>query len=248
MHVTKLGARIGARVDGVDLAANIDSRIAAQINAALLEHKVIFFRAQHDLDDDSQLAFAHRLGTPTTAHPTVTSHGERLLPIDSRYDKANSWHTDVTFVDRIPKASILRAITLPPYGGTTTWASTEAAYDRLPAPLRALAENLWAVHTNQYDYATLHDDRTAVPTDEQRSYREEFVSDYYETEHPVVRVHPETGKRVLLLGNFVRIFVGLGATESATLFQLLQDRITKLENTIRWAWEPGDVAVVPDRD
>ena len=76
-----------------------------------------------------------------------------MLPIDSRYDKANSWHTDVTFVDRIPKASLLRAVTLPSYGGTTTWASTEAAYDQLPAPLRALAENLWAVHTNQYDYA-----------------------------------------------------------------------------------------------
>lgn len=247
MQVTKLGAHIGARIDGVDLAADIDSPTAAQINAALLEHKVIFFRAQHDLDDDGQLAFARRLGTPTAAHPTVTSHGERLLPIDSRYDKANSWHTDVTFVDRVPKASILRAITLPPYGGTTTWASTEAAYDRLPEPLRALAENLWAVHTNQYDYATLHDEPTAVPTTEQRSYREEFVSDHYETEHPVVRVHPETGKRVLLLGHFVRNFVGLGATESATLFHLLQERITKLENTIRWNWQPGDVAVWDNR-
>ncbi len=95
--------------------------------------------------------------------------------------------TDVTFVDRIPKASILRAITLPPYGGTTTWASTEAAYDRLPAPLRALAENLWAVHTNQYDYASLHDEPGAALTAEQRSYRDEFVSDYYETEHLVVK-------------------------------------------------------------
>ena len=114
---------------------------------------MIFFRGQHDLDDEGQLAFARTLGTPTTAHPTVTSRGTRLLPIDSRYDKANSWHTDVTFVDRIPKASLLRAVTLPSYGGTTTWASTEAAYDQLPAPLRALAENLWAVHTNLYDYA-----------------------------------------------------------------------------------------------
>lgn len=80
----------------------------------------------------------------------MTSRGTRLLPIDSRYDKANSWHTDVTFVDRIPKASLLRAVTLPHYGGTTTWASTEAAYDQLPAPLRALAESLWAVHTNAW--------------------------------------------------------------------------------------------------
>jgi alpha-ketoglutarate-dependent sulfate ester dioxygenase len=265
LRVVKLGANIGARVEGVDLAANIDRDTASQINAALLEHKVIFFRDQHDLDDDGQLAFARALGTPTTAHPTVTSRGHRLLPIDSRYDKANSWHSDVTFVDRVPKASILRAITLPPYGGTTTWASTEAAYDRLPSPLRALTENLWAVHTNQYDYASLqdeanlhdaaslhdeatpHDDPAAAPTAEQRSYREEFISDYYETEHPVVRVHPETGRPVLLLGHFVKKFVGLGATESTTLFNLLQTRITKLENTIRWSWQPGDVAVWDNR-
>lgn len=247
VQVVKLGAHIGARIEGVDLADRLDPVTVSRLNAALLEHKVIFFRGQHDLDDDGQLAFARTLGTPTSAHPTVTSRGKRLLPIDSRYDKANSWHTDVTFVDRIPKASILRAITLPPYGGTTTWASTEAAYDRLPAPLRALADNLWAVHTNQYDYATLHDEPAAVPTARQREYREEFVSDYYETEHPVVRVHPETGKRVLLLGHFVKKFVGLGATESATLFNLLQARITKLEHTIRWNWEPGDVAIWDNR-
>ncbi len=155
--------------------------------------------------------FARLLGTPTGAHPTVTSRGDRILPIDSRYDKANSWHTDVTFVDRIPKASLLRAITLPDYGGTTTWASTEAAYDLLPEPLRALVENLWAVHTNQYDYAADYDGRHEELADGHRQYREEFESVYYETEHPVVRVHPETGKRVLLLGHFIKQFVGLGA-------------------------------------
>jgi alpha-ketoglutarate-dependent sulfate ester dioxygenase len=124
--VVKLGAHIGARIDGVRLASELDAETVAAINAALLEHKVIFFRDQHDLDDDGQLAFASKLGTPTTAHPTL-SEGASVLPIDSRYDKANSWHTDVTFVDRIPKASLLRAVSLPSYGGTTTWASTEAA-------------------------------------------------------------------------------------------------------------------------
>jgi taurine dioxygenase len=242
MHVIKLGANIGARIEGVRLAENVDAATAAKINAALLEHKVIFFREQHGLDDETQLAFARTLGKPTTAHPTVTSRGTRLLPIDSRYDKANAWHTDVTFVDRIPKASLLRAVTLPAYGGTTTWASTEAAYDQLPPPLRALADSLWAVHTNRFDYASPRD--VSV---EERQYREEFVSDYYETEHPVVRVHPETGRRVLLLGQFVHRFVGLGAAESAALFNLLQARVTKLENTIRWNWEPGDLAIWDNR-
>ncbi|MET0318329.1 MAG: TauD/TfdA family dioxygenase [Rhodococcus fascians] len=249
--IVKLGANIGARVDGVRLGGDLSSETVEAINAALLEHKVIFFRDQHHLDDDGQLAFARTLGTPTIAHPTVTSRGADVLPIDSRYDKANSWHTDVTFVDRIPKASLLRAITLPEYGGTTTWASTEAAYDQLPPPLKALVENLWAVHTNDYDYITDvaedfsgTDDEVARNT---RQYREEFISDIYETEHPVVRVHPETGRRVLLLGHFVKRFVGLGTTESNTLLQLLQARVTKLENTIRWNWLPGDLAIWDNR-
>ncbi len=250
LRVVKLGAHIGARIDGIDVSGTLDPATASAINDALLEHKVIFFRGQHHLDDDGQLAFARLLGTPTRAHPTVTSRGERILPIDSRYDKANSWHTDVTFVDRIPKASLLRAVTLPNYGGTTTWASTEAAYDALPGPLRALVENLWAVHTNQYDYATgdrFDDEGRPVLADAERQYREEFVSEYYETEHPVVRVHPETGKRVLLLGHFIKQFVGLGPAESATVFRLLQDRVIKLENTIRWSWEPGDLAIWDNR-
>jgi taurine dioxygenase len=246
VRVVKLSANIGARIDGVDLAAGVDARTAAGINAALLEHKVLFFREQHELDDDGQLAVAHVLGTPTTAHPTVTSRGTRLLPIDSRYEKANAWHTDVTFVDRVPKASLLRAISLPDYGGTTTWANTETAYERLPEPLKALADSLWAVHTNTYDYAADVDRREAVP-DTVREYRAEFVSEYYETEHPVVRVHPETGKRVLLLGQFVKHFVGLGSNESAALYALLQARITRLENTIRWNWAPGDLALWDNR-
>lgn len=114
-----------------------------------------------------------------------------ILPIDSKRSRANSWHTDVTFVDRIPSASILRAIQLPPYGGTTTWANTAAAYQALPDPLRHLADRLWAVHTNAFDYAA----EAEVVSDEldERlvAYRKEFRSLHFETEHPVVRVHPE---------------------------------------------------------
>ena len=246
--IVKLGANIGARIDGVRLGGDLSASTVKAINDALLTHKVIFFREQHHLDDESQLAFARTLGTPTIAHPTVTSRGADVLPIDSRYDKANSWHTDVTFVDRVPKASLLRAIALPEYGGTTTWASTEAAYDQLPPPLAALAENLWAIHTNDYDYVRDYaDDQPGTDSETTRQYREEFVSNHYETEHPVVRVHPETGRRVLLLGHFVKRFVGLGTNESIALLQLLQARVTKLENTIRWNWLPGDLAIWDNR-
>ncbi|MBL1076203.1 TauD/TfdA family dioxygenase [Nocardia sp. 2] len=249
--VVKLGSKIGARIEGVRLSGQLDSVTVQRIQDALHEHKVIFFRGQEHLTEDGQYEFAQLLGSPTTPHPTVTSKGVKTLPIDSEYGRANSWHTDVTFVDRIPKASILRAVHLPPYGGSTTWASTVAAYEALPAPLKVLVENLRARHTNAYDYAA---DRTEVARGENeqvtaniRAYREEFESSYYETEHPVVRVHPVTGERALLLGHFVKNFVGLTAAESQTLFQLLQNRVTKLENTTRWNWQLGDVAIWDNR-
>ena len=245
LDVSKLGANIGALISGVRLGGDLHPDTVAAIRAALLEHKVIVFRDQHHLDDDEQVAFIRLLGVPTIAHPTVTSRGETVLPIDSRYDKANSWHSDVTFVDRIPKASSLRAVTLPTYGGSTVFANTEAAYDQLPAPLRALADNLWATHTNLYDYVDAHAENSVSA--ETKDYRAEFESSYYETEHPVVRVHPETGRRVLLLGHFVKRFVGLGTTESADLFRVLQNRITRLENTVRWNWQLGDIAIWDNR-
>ncbi len=242
--VTKLGAHIGARIDGITLGGDLDPAGVALVRKALLEHKVIFFRGQHHLTEESQYEFARLLGDPTTAHPTVTSKGEKILPIDSEYGRANSWHTDVTFVDRIPKASILRAEVLPTYGGSTTWASSTAAYESLPEPLKALVENLWATHTNVYDYSSQTTEALDSNTEE---YRREFQSTYYETQHPVVRVHPETGERTLLLGHFIKSFVGLSTSESLALFELLQARVTKLENTTRWNWEAGDVAIWDNR-
>ncbi|KAA8888232.1 TauD/TfdA family dioxygenase [Nocardia colli] len=242
--VTKLGARIGARVDNVRLGGDLDAATVEVIRRALVEHKVIFFRGQDQLTEDGQYEFAQLLGSPTTPHPTVTSHGVKSLAIDSEHGRANSWHTDVTFVDRIPKASILRAVHLPTYGGSTTWASTVAAYESLPASLKLLAENLRAVHTNVYDYAARNVEPLRPNT---QAYRAEFESSYYETEHPVVRVHPESGERALLLGHFVKHFVGLSSTESQTLYRLFQDRVTRLENTARWNWAPGDVAIWDNR-
>ena len=105
-------------------------------------------------------------------------------------------------------------------------------------------DGLWAVHTNSYDYAQRdeeHDQPDANYT------RDEFVSQLFETRHPVFRVHPETGERSLVLGHFVKNFEGLNTSECTALFQLFQNRITKLENTIRWTWEHGDVAMWDNR-
>jgi alpha-ketoglutarate-dependent sulfate ester dioxygenase len=248
LAVTRLGGRIGARIDGVRLGGDLAPETGARIRAALLEHKVLFFRDQGHLDDDGQVAFAERLGPLTTAHPTVNTGSARVLSLASTKGMAsNSWHTDVTFVDRVPAISVLRAVTIPAYGGTTNWANTATAYESLPEPLRAMADRLWAVHTNDYDYAQYSDKAEEDLDAEQVFKRSDFVSTLFETEHPVVRVHPETGERTLVLGHFVKKFVGLSTSESSRLFHLLQDRVTRLENTIRWSWRQGDVAMWDNR-
>lgn len=246
--VTKLGSRIGARVDGVRLGGHLDGAAVDTIRRALLTHKVIFFRHQHQLDDAQQLDFARLLGTPI-GHPAASAlaakHMPVITPIDSEYGKATRWHTDVTFAANYPAASILRAVTLPTYGGSTLWASTAAAHQDLPEPLKHLAENLWALHTNRYDYVST--EAVMSMSDTQRAFRQAFEKPDFRTEHPVVRVHPETGERALLAGDFVRGFVGLDSHESSTLLELLQRRITMPENTIRWSWAPGDVAMWDNR-
>jgi alpha-ketoglutarate-dependent taurine dioxygenase len=244
VQVVKLGAHIGARIEGVRLGGELAPATVARIRAALHEHKVIFFRGQQQLSEDGQYEFAQLLGEPTTPHPTVTSAGAKSLAIDSRFGRSNSWHTDVTFVDRVPKASVLRAVSLPSYGGSTTWASTVAAYESLPAPLQRLAESLRARHNNLYDYAATAEDH---PDETVREYRREFESTYFEAEHPVVEVHPETGERALLLGGFAQRIVGVSAAESAALLRLFQDRVTRLEHTVRWDWSLGDVAIWDNR-
>ena len=243
LTVTQLGGRIGARIDGVRLDGGLDAATIGGIQAALLRHKVIFFRGQHHLDDAQQHAFAARLGTPI-AHPALQQENAPIItPINSDYAKANRWHTDVTFVANYPAASILRAVTLPSYGGSTLWASTTAAYQALPEPLKHLAENLWALHSNRFDYVAV----SQMRTEEQKAHRARFEKVDFRTEHPVVRIHPETGERSLVAGDFVRDFVGLDNYESQLLLELLQRRITLPENTIRWQWQAGDVAIWDNR-
>jgi alpha-ketoglutarate-dependent taurine dioxygenase len=104
LRVVKLGENIGARVDGVRLG-ELDAQTASAVNQALITHKVVFFRGQHHLDDDSQYAFAESLGVPTTPHPTLKFEGSKVMRLEAvGGGGANQWHTDVTFVDRPPKA------------------------------------------------------------------------------------------------------------------------------------------------
>lgn len=252
LDIRPIGGRIGAVIHGVKLSADIDAATVQAIEAALVRHKVIFFRDQQHLDNAEHEAFAALFGDPV-AHPTVpVAEGSKyLLELDSREGyAASSWHTDVTFVDAYPKASILRAITVPEAGGDTVWANGETAYEGLPEPLRQLANNLWAVHTNNYDYAAVLGAGGEASEGQkafQQNHKAVFASTVYETEHPVVRVHPVSGQRSLLLGHFVRNFVGLNQADSQRIYNILQDHITREENTVRWRWQSGDVAFWDNR-
>ncbi|MDR6509626.1 taurine dioxygenase [Novosphingobium capsulatum] len=255
LDIRPVTGRIGAEVHGLALSGDLDGPTVQAIEAALVRHKVLFFRGQQHLDNAEHEALTALFGDPV-AHPTVpVAQGSRyLLELDSKEGyAASSWHTDVTFLAAYPKASILRGITIPEAGGDTLWANGETSYEGLPEPLRQLVNNLWAVHSNDYDYAaTLAAAGTsadASDTAKERTlyHKSVFASTIYESEHPVVRVHPVSGERSLLLGHFVKRFLGLSEADSARLFNILQDHITKPENTVRWRWQPGDVAFWDNR-
>jgi alpha-ketoglutarate-dependent taurine dioxygenase len=246
LRIRRVAGRIGGEVQNLKLSADLPREVIEQLNAALVKHKVLFFRGQDHLDDAAHQAFGARFGR-TVAHPTVPSPtGTRLFELDASKGggRADSWHTDVTFVDAFPKISILRGVKIPAYGGDTVWANTALAYERLPAQLKQLADQLWAVHSNDYDYGA---DRVQVEEERLRHHRNVFVSAVYEAEHPVVHVHPVSGERALLLGHFVKKLVGLSSSESARIFELLQNRVIRLENTVRWSWQQDDVAIWDNR-
>ena len=246
LRIRRLAGRIGGEVQDLKLSDSLDEQTVADLQAALVRHKVLFFRGQSHLDNASHQAFGARLGK-TIAHPTVPApDGTRIFELDASKGggRADSWHTDVTFVDAFPKISILRGVTIPAYGGDTVWANTAAAYEGLPADLKQFVEKLWAVHSNDYDYGAT---RTDIADKRVRHHQNVFVSSVFEAEHPLVHVHPVSGERALLLGHFVRKIIGFTGTESARVFELLQNRVTRLENTVRWSWRQDDVAIWDNR-
>jgi alpha-ketoglutarate-dependent taurine dioxygenase len=250
LEVHPLTVHIGAVIGGVDLSKELPDDEIDEIRAALLRHRVIFFRQQH-IDASDQLAFAQRFGRLTSGHPTIPPFPgiPSLYDLDSNSGvHADQWHTDVTFVDQPPDFSFLRTVTLPKVGGDTLWASTVAGYQRLRPELRQLAEQFRVIHTNNYDYARL-DVATEAGTDDpaRQAYVEQFVSTVYETEHPLVRDHPETGERTLLLGAFAQRIVGYTTAESIDLLRLFQSYVVAPEQTVRWRWHEGDVAVWDNR-
>lgn len=242
--VERLGAFHGARIHGVDLAHATDEQIAA-VRGLLVEHKVLFFGGQ-ELDPDSQVRLGNRVGELTPSHPVVKgvddAHPE-IYALDAADNGfADIWHTDVTFVKRPPLGSILRAVSIPPVGGDTQWADAEAAYASLSEPVRRLADQLTAVHDGTREFGYYLAQRGG------NSWEGEDVARLEPIEHPVVRVHPETGRRSLFVNpGFTSHISGVSDAESRHLLDLFYAHITKPEHIVRHRWSAGDVAMWDNR-
>jgi taurine dioxygenase len=239
IEITRLAGNIGAEIHGVDTTAALSDQTIAGVRKALLDHKVVFLRDQ-GLDYDSQVAFAQRFGPLTLGHPIYGGPEERPLvrEMDSRGEgtRANHWHTDLTYLAQPPSFAFLHNKVNPPLGGDTLWANTAVAYDSLPDGLRALADGLRIVHSNDSDY-------TDDTYDGDQRFRANYLASIFEAEHPAVRVHPETGERSLLIGGFARRVVGYSPQAGRDLIRMLHEYATKPENTVRWRWRLGDLAI-----
>jgi len=243
-EIVPVAGSIGAEIRGVRLSGNLGAATVARLREALVRHKVLFFRDQHHLDDAGQEAFSALFGE-LQKHPMVEAAGSSaaLMQLSEGYS-ASVWHTDMTFLPDPAAFAVLRALELPPLGGDTMWANAANAYRRLPEPLRLLADNLWAIHSTDFDFdGNFSDDYKARMRDYGANTRKHVVR----TEHPVVQVHPETGEPSLILGSWVKRFVGLNNADSAKIFEILQSYVSAPENTVRWHWRPGDVAMWDNR-
>lgn len=246
LPITRLGPRFGAEIRGIDLGRLDDGQVTA-IREALVEHKVLFVRGQ-DLDDAAQIGFARRLGDVTTGHPVHDSGdvAPEVYAVDSQDNGfADVWHTDVTFVRRPPAISVLRAVVLPPHGGDTSWADSQLAYESLSPGLRTWVDSLTAAHdgTREFGYylAQRRKGRGNL-------WEGEVFTDLTPVEHPVVRVHPESGRRGLFVNpGFTSHIVGVSEYESRGVLDILYAHLTKPEHTVRHRWQPGDVALWDNR-
>jgi taurine dioxygenase len=234
---------VGAEVEGVDLGGDLDEGTLAAIRQALLDHLVLFFRDQ-DISPTQQLRFSEYFGavmlplidTQSTEAPGVTVL-DQVAPKGQFTDR---WHTDHTFVPEPPLGSILRAVKVPTLGGDTCFASMYAAYEALSPTMQVFLDGLSAVHSTEIVSRGI--------TGLDRVYRRDAQDERPPVVHPVVRIHPETGRKLLYVcGNFTTRIVELEESESSAVLGYLFEHIKSPELQCRFRWKPNSVAFWDNR-
>ncbi len=247
LRVKPVAGALGALISGVDLREAISADLAAEVRQALLQHQVIFLRDQ-DLTPAQFLRFARAMGTPVE-YPFVKGiegYPEIIEVKKLEHERTNFggvWHTDTAYLEQPPMGSMLLARELPPYGGDTLFANQYLAFESLSPTLQSILAGLRAVNSSaKADVSKTREDRIKGG-DGRDDARQE-----YNAEHPVVRTHPETGRRSLYVNvaHTVR-FVGMTEEESAPLLQYLHQHQVRPEFTCRFAWEPGSLAFWDNR-
>jgi taurine dioxygenase len=248
LDIRPMSGHTGAEILGVDLSTPLDAAVVAEIRAALLRWKVVFFRDQ-DITQAQHIAFGRLFGDVTPAHPTLPAAFPEYPEIlqlggGGQFTKdgptiESRWHTDVTFVPNPPMASILRGIVVPPYGGDTQWTNLVAAYQHLSPEVQQFIDGLHAVHHNQLPIA-----RGEMTS----GLAKQFASSDIRSVHPVVRVHPETGEKAIFVNpNFTSHIVELSRQEGRHVLAMLYEHLTNPVFTVRFRWQPGSVAFWDNR-
>lgn len=247
IRVQPVGGALGALVSGVDLREPLTDADFAQIHRALLAHQVLVFRSQ-DLNDAQQMALARRFGEPSL-FPLQRMFGVKEPSTQTIEDGPDSppetdeWHTDVTWIAEPPKIGILSAQLVPEVGGDTMWASMTAAYDALSPVMRHMLDGLQVRHSCWPYFCEVAERKSGIAGLAQK-VREAYPA----VVQPLVRTHPETGRRALFLGGgFMREIVGATPEESRTILDFLARHIDQPRLHFRWRWEPTDLAIWDER-
>jgi taurine dioxygenase len=244
MEAKRIAGALGAEITGVDLSRPLSKADFAEVKRLWLEHLVIFFRDQK-LDEKQYMAFALQFGEPVE-YPLVKGLAgfPKIIEVKKlEHERAafgGVWHTDTAYLERPPMASMLIAREVPPHGGDTLFANMYLAYESLSPALQKILEGLKAVNSStKADASKTREDR--IKTD--GAQKSDFVA-----EHPVVRTHPETGRKALYVnaGHTVR-FVGWTEEESAPLLKFLFDYQIRPEFTCRFSWQPNSIALWDNR-
>ena len=242
--VSPIAGSLGAEIGGVSLG-NLNDSEFNEIRAALIEHQVIFFRAQ-DISRDQHKAFGRRFGTlhvhqflqplKSEGHPEFV-----VLESDAKHPfVAEAWHSDVTFEDKPPLGSVLRCAAAPEFGGDTMWASMYAAYDALSDPMQRFLCGLTAIHDTSRTFS-----RDNYRTEHIGGKRAETI---VSAEHPVVRTHPETGRKGLFVNSaFTLAIKDMKPAESAALLNFLYHHIELPDFSCRFRWRKNSIAMWDNR-